>query len=184
MPGATDAELVERVVNGDTESFAELIRRYEEKLFRYVLYLTHDTTLSEDIVQDTFIKAYQNLQSYNPKYSFSSWVYRIAHNGAMDSFRKSRHIADGVEVDSLEQASDEMNIVQSIDREILHDDVQECLEELEAKYREVLMLQYYENMRFSDIADVLHIPVSTVGVWSSRGKTRLRKLCEKKGVKP
>jgi RNA polymerase sigma-70 factor (ECF subfamily) len=184
VSSANDAELVERVIGGDAESFAELIQRYEEKLLRYVLYITHDAVLAEDIVQDTFIKAYQNLQSYNSKYSFSSWIYRIAHNGAMDSFRRARHLAKEVEIDSLEHTSDEMSIVQSIDRKILHDDVRECLEGLEAKYREVLMLQYYENMRFSDIADVLHVPVSTVGVWSSRGKARLRKLCEKKGVKP
>lgn len=183
MARPTDATLIARIIAGDTAQFGELMQRYEDKLLRYVTYLIHDAALAQDIVQETFIKTYRNLRGYNPKYKFSSWIYRIAHNEAMSALRGHRHIDTGTEVESLEALS-EIDIVRDIDHAILQGHMQACLNGLDAKYREVLMLQYYEHMRYDEIADVLHTPPSTVGVWASRGKAKLRKLCEEKGVKP
>lgn len=184
MAELTDAELVDAIVGGDTEQFGELMERYEAKLLRYATYLIHDGALAQDIVQETFIKTYKNLRAYNSKYKFSSWIYRIAHNEAMSAVRGQKHIADDVDVETVEEASSEPAIIREIDQSILHGNLQACLDALDAKYREVLMLQYYEDMRYDEIADVLHVPPSTVGVWSSRGKARLKKLCEEKGVTP
>lgn len=182
MSEVTDVALIERIVDGDTEGFGELMNRYEAKLLRYAVYLIHDDALAQDIVQDTFIKTYRNLRGYNQKYKFSSWIYRIAHNEAMSAVRKMRHIAQDVDLENVEDEGKESTIIREIDHAILRGKMQSCLDSIEAKYREVLMLQYYENMQYDEIADILHVPSSTVGVWSSRGKARLRKLCEEKGV--
>jgi len=182
MSELTDAVLVERIVAGDVERFGELMNRYEPKLLRYAVYLIHDHALAQDVVQDTFIKTYRNLRGYKPKYKFSSWIYRIAHNEAMSAVRKQRHIAQDVDIETVEDLGKDSAIIREIDQTILRGKMQACLDEIEAKYREVLMLQYYENMQYAEIADVLHVPPSTVGVWSSRGKARLKKLCEEKGV--
>lgn len=182
MAELTDAELVEVIAGGDAERFGELMERYEAKLLRYATYLIHDGALAQDIVQETFIKTYKNLRGYNSKYKFSSWIYRIAHNEAMSAVRGQKHIAEDVDVETIEEPGDEPSIIREIDQTILRGNLQTCLDTLDARYREVLMLQYYENMRYDEIADVLHIPPSTVGVWSSRGKQKLKKLCEEKGV--
>lgn len=181
MSELTDAALVERIAGGDTDGFEELMNRYEAKLLRYAIYLIHDDSLAQDIVQETFIKTYRNLRGYNPKYKFSSWIYRITHNEAMSAVRAQRHIASDVDVESLEE-SHESTTIRDIDHAILHGKMRSCLDTIPAKYREVLMLQYYENMQYGEIADILHIPPSTVGVWSMRGKAQLKKLCEEKGV--
>lgn len=182
MTELTDAELVEVITGGDTERFGELMERYESKLLRYTIYLIHDGVLAQDVVQETFIKTYKNLRGYNPKYKFSSWIYRIAHNEAMSAVRAKKHVAEDIDVETVKEPSDEPSIIREIDQTILRGNLQMCLDTLDARYREVLMLQYYENMRYDEIADVLHIPPSTVGVWSLRGKARLKKLCEEKGV--
>ena len=182
MSELTDTALIERIVDGETEGFGELMNRYEAKLLRYAVYLIHDDALAQDIVQDTFIKTYRNLRGYNRKYKFSSWIYRIAHNEAISAVRKLRHIAQNVDVEKVEDEGKESTIIREIDNAILRGKMQSCLDLIEAKYCEVLMLQYYENMQYSEIADILHIPSSTVGVWSSRGKAHLKKLCQEKEV--
>lgn len=178
-----DEDIVARVQGGDVEAYGDIMKRYEAKLTRYVVYLIHDAMAASDVVQETFIKAYQNIQGFNPKYKFSSWVYRIAHNEAMNAVKRDKHITHDLDVEEVREAAYETSTVRDIDRAILKDDMQACLDSIELKYREVLMLQYYEHMKYDQIADVLHVPTATVGVWAARGKAKLRKLCEKKGVR-
>ncbi len=177
----TDEALVARVVGGDTDSYSLLMSRYEAKLLRYVTYLVHDQMTAHDVVQDTFIKAYQNLQSFNNKYKFSSWVYRIAHNEAMNTIKKSKHISP----DSFDEMHDfayDPNVADLIDKGMLKEHVHICVSKLEPKYREVVQLVYYEHMKYEEVSDVLHVPTSTVGVWLARAKKRLKQICEQQGV--
>lgn len=182
-PDATDEDIVAQVIGGDIDAFGDIMQRYETRLVRYVVYLIHNEHAARDVVQESFIKAYQNLQGFNAKYKFSSWIYRIAHNEAMNAVKREKHLAHDIDVDEISEASYETSTIQDIDRTILQGDVKACLDSLELKYREVLMLQYYENMKYSEISDVLHIPESTVGVWAKRGKAILKHICEKKGVR-
>lgn len=178
-----DQALVARVIAGDEAAFGSLIHRYEARLVRYATYLLHDEPMAHDAVQEAFIKTYQNLRSYNKKYKFSSWIYRIVHNEAMNLVKRQRHEVTEFDETRLDELhAHESSVVQEIDKNILSEALSSCLEELDTRLREVLMLQYYEQMKYIEIADVLHVPVSTVGVWSSRAKARLRKLCEQKGV--
>lgn len=180
----TDENIVAQIVAGDTDAFGEIMQRYEARLLRYVIYLIHDEPMASDAVQETFIKSYKNLQSFNAKYKFSSWIYRIAHNEAMNIIKHDKHILHELEVEDVHESSYETTTISDIDSTILQGDVKACLDSLDIKYREVLMLQFYENMKYSEISDVLHVPISTVGVWAARGKTMLKKICTKKGVKP
>lgn len=182
-PKINDEEIIDRVVKGDADMFGEIMQRYEPRLVRYVIYLIHDEAMASDVVQETFIKSYKNLQSFNAKYKFSSWIYRIAHNEAMNAVKREKHIVQDLDVEEMHEATYEMTTIQDIDRAILQGNVKACLDSLDLRYREVLMLQYYENMKYNEIADVLHMPASTVGVWASRGKTMLKQICEKKGLK-
>ena len=179
---SSDELIVASVVSGNVDEFADIMDRYEPKLTRYVVYLIHDPATAKDVVQDTFIKAYQNLNSFNPKYKFSSWIYRIAHNEAMNAIKKHRFLYSE-EVDDLPSKEYEQNISELIDDDLLKTNVHDCLKQLETKYREVIQLVYFENMKYDDVSDVLHIPSSTVGVWLSRAKSKLKLICTQKGVK-
>lgn len=177
-----DAKIVAEVINGNTEAYADLILRYESKLIRYVTYLMHDRTTASDVVQETFIKAYQNLRSYNPKYKFSSWIYRISHNEAMNAVKKVQRIS-GANIDELPEIGYEPHLNELIDKKILAEHVHGCLAKLEPKYREVVQLIYLEHMKYEEASDVLHVPTSTIGVRLSRAKSRLKEICEKRGVR-
>lgn len=178
----TDEAIVARVIDGDIDAYELLLMRYEAKLQRYVTYLIHDSSAADDIVQETFIKAYQNLRGFNAKYKFSSWVYRIAHNEAMNYVKKNRHLT-GDDIETLPDTPYDAKLDELVDADIMEGHVRDCLAVLEPKYREVLQLVYFEHMKYDEVSDVLHVPSSTVGVWLSRAKSRLRVICEQKGVK-
>lgn len=183
MPTAKPDELIVlNVISGDTDAYAVLMERYEAKLLRYVVYLIHDNATARDIVQDSFIKAYQNLQGFNPKYKFSSWLYRIAHNEAMNAIKKHRHMTD-YDIDMLPDVGYDQQLDTLLDDRALKANVHECLDKLDIKYREVIQLVYFEHMKYEEVSDVLHIPTSTVGVWVLRAKAKLRDICEQKGVR-
>lgn len=179
---SSDEQIVTTVIAGDVDSYGDLMARYEQKLIRYVIYLARDQVSAQDIVQETMIKAYQNLRNFNPKYKFSSWIYRIAHNETMNAIKKDRRINRNVDIEIIEDHSRESDIMHKIDRAILRTDLNICLKKLDVKYREILMLQYFENMKYTEIADVLRIPPSTVGVRASRAKNKLKEICRQKGL--
>lgn len=179
---SVDKAIVAKVVGGDVDAYADLMARYQAKLQRYVTYLIHDQTASHDVVQETFIKAYQNLNGFNSKYKFSSWIYRIAHNEAMNEVKKLRHMSDS-DIDELPESGYDPHMDEKLDKDILKAHVQGCVTKLEPKYREVVQLVYFEHMKYEEVSEVLHVPVSTVGVWLSRSKKMLKEICESRGVK-
>ncbi len=177
----TDEELIPIITSGDNDVFRFIIERYETKLHRYIIYLIHDQTIANDVVQETFIKAYQNLRSFNSRYKFSSWIYRIAHNEAMNAIKRNRKLTH-VDIDTLPDTEYNAQLGEIIDAKLLKRHVQECLQEIDPKYREVVHLIYFEKMKYDEVSDILHIPASTVGVWLSRAKAKLKHICEQKGV--
>ena len=178
----TDELLVKRVIAGDVDAYGQIMERYEPKLMRYAVTLTGNYDIAPDIVQETFIKVYQNLQSYNPKYKFSSWIYRIAHNQAINSIKREKHFDRHVDIDQMAELTEDFLAADYIDASFMRSDVLACLSVLQTKQREILLLFFFEQMKYSEIADVLRIPTSTVGVRLSRAKSALRKICEQKGV--
>ncbi len=182
IPPESDETIVARVTAGDSAAYALLLQRYEQKLLRYVVFLIHDEAAAADVVQDTFIKAYQNLKGYKPAYKFSSWLYRIAHNETMNAVKRNRH-QSGVDIDLLPELSYDPKIAEQLDVRMLQADVRECVAQLEPKYREIIQLIYFEEMKYDEASEVLHVPTSTVGVWLKRAKEKLRAVCEQKGAR-
>ncbi len=173
----TDEQIVAKVQKGDSESFAELVARYEDKLLRYGRKFMRDED-AVDIVQEVFIKAYENIQSFDASRRFSPWIYRIAHNEFVNAIKKeSRGPVWGIDIDEV---FPHLAAPESAEDRALARDSREMLErylrELDPKYREPLVLYYFEEMSYKDIADVLRIPISTVGVRIARGKTALKKM--------
>lgn len=174
----SDELLAERVQKGDAEAFGELVARYQRKLARYGTKFLSSTDDITDLVQDVFLKAYQNIQRFDTSLTFSPWIYRIAHNEFVTALRKrSRRptihvdfdtfIAHPVYDDPTEREREQKEIKEALEKGI---------EELSPKYREVLVLYYLEDLSYQEVADVLHVPVATVGIRLKRAREKLKSI--------
>ena len=174
----TDEAVVLRVRNGDKDAFGVLIERYEEKLLRYARKFLLFNETGEDLVQDVFIKAYVNLNSFDAGKRFSPWLYRIAHNEFINELKRRGKAplpffdADTVFPHPVAKETSDGEARDSETKRMLDG----VIAKLDHKYREPLLLFFFEEMSYEDIADVLQVPVSTVGVRIKRGKERLRDL--------
>lgn len=174
----SDEEIV-RLTLSEQGFFAHIVERYEAKLTRYIARLgVRNKEDQEDVLQEIFIKVYRNLNAFNQSLSFSSWIYRIAHNEAISWYRKKRvrpegHlIADSDEVLgflSSELDSSEVRFDKGVNAHVLN----QALLELDEKYREVLILRYFEHKEYDEISDILKLPIGTIGTLIHRGKKQL-----------
>lgn len=180
MEELTDEEISIKVQNGDTEAYGVLVERYEPKLKRYARRFLFDVEDSQDMVQDVFLKAFVNLRSFDPKQRFSPWIYRIAHNQFINAIKKKgREPLSFFDPDTLfphPTAPDRADT--AIQKEELKVMMDAYVGKLEPKYREPLVLYYYEDLDYQTISEVLHIPTSTVGVRLNRAKKALQTIYE------
>lgn len=173
----TDQELASKAQRGDKSAFGELILRYQSKMLRYARRFLLNGFDAEDAVQEVFLKTYENLLSYDPTMRFSPWLYRIAHNAFINRIKKRgsepmpffdpdvlfpHPIAPGGDASTNLQES---QLKQALDT---------SLQALQPKYRELLILFYLEELRYEEIADILQVPVSTVGVRLKRAREALQ----------
>lgn len=178
MAEISDEQVALRVQAGDAEAFGELIARYQPKLSRYAGKFLADTDDAADVIQDVFIKAYENINSFDATRRFSPWIYRIAHNEFVNALKK-RAASRTVFTFDIDTIVPYLAASDTADSAALERDMREMLEthldKLDAKYREPVVLYYLEGMEYKEIADVLRIPVSTVGVRLARARAALRR---------
>ena len=174
----TDEDLVLRVKSGGIEAFGFLVERYENKMKRYARKFLFGYADIEDTVQKVFIKAYVNIQSFDTSRKFSSWLYRIAHNEFINAIKKKKREPlslfnpDVIFPHPISKDRPDDFFEQKETKEM----VKRSLSKLKPKMREVIVLYYYENLSYKEIADILHIPVSTIGVRISRAKKILKQI--------
>lgn len=180
----SDEQIAKRVQKGETEQYQHLVERYQQRLLRYGRSLLFDHSEIEDIVQEVFIKAYQNIQSFDTERKFSPWIYRIAHNSFVNhGKRKSNSFVDYFDLEVfLPYHPAKTNIEKEVDRLELTKDVENALAKVDEKYREPLTLYFLEELSYQEIADVLHIPINTVGIRILRGKEKLKSLLQKHSI--
>lgn len=180
----TDSQIINLIVKGDIDMYSYIIERYENKLLRYAIFLSKDYDIASDLVQETFIKAYTNLQSFNLAKQFSPWIYRILHNETMNAIKRGKKLTN---IETTDEKNDNLHINfdtdKIIDQELLKSGVCKCLGELDIKYREAIVLFFYNNLKYEQISEVLRIPTSTVGIRIKRGKVMLKKICQENGVR-
>lgn len=176
---ATDAEVVARTLE-DTSAFTLLVVRYEEKLLRYVRRLgIRNAEDGEDVLQEIFIKVYKNLNAFDSSLSFSSWIYRIAHNEAISFYRKQTVRPEGHQLpdstDVLTWLPEETidSAERLFDAKVNAVVVKKALAELDPKYRDAIILRYFEHKEYDEISDILKIPIGSVGTLIHRGKKQL-----------
>lgn len=173
----SDEELAKLIREKNQEFFSEIVRRYQNKLFFYVKKYVWEDKDVEDICQEIFLKVFRNLQGFDVKRKFSSWIYRIAHNEAVNFIRFNSK----VKVDSLDQneflkntLGDWDHLDEKLDKKDKLSKIKKIIDELPLKYRDVLILKYYEEKSYEEISDILRKPVNTVGTLVNRGKQMLK----------
>ena len=176
MAELSDEGIAAAVQTGDAEAFGELIERYEAKLKRYAHKFLNTNHEIEDLVQDVFIKSYTNIQSFDTKQRFSPWIYRIAHNTFVNELKRKDRSGFGLfDADTVFPflAAPETADSETLQSE-LSQEMNEHVEKLSSKYREVIVLHYFESLSYQEISDILQIPVTTVGVRMTRARAKLK----------
>lgn len=164
----SDDKLIAKYVDGENEAFDALIERHKNRIFNYILHSVKDDDLANDIFQETFVKAIMTIKQgrYVENGHFPAWITRIAHNLIIDFYRqeKSENVqsSDSTEVDILNRKElSEATIEDNLIVDQIHSDVRRLVTALPANQREVLLMRYYKNMSFKEIADRTNVSINT-----------------------
>ncbi|MFQ3549140.1 MAG: sigma-70 family RNA polymerase sigma factor [Armatimonadota bacterium] len=189
MVNDTDQNIVERVHQGDLDSFSEIVKKYQDRIYSTVLNYVGNPEDALDVTQDAFVKAYTRLDSFNKDSAFYTWLYRIAINTAIDFLRKrksrpaislsdEKFTESGFEPEAKDNYSDPVRTLYSNEqmRELRYG-----LTKLSEKLRSVIILHDIQGMSQDEVAEILKIPVGTVKSRVSRARNTLKDILRSKG---
>lgn len=192
-PNASDSSLeddvlVKKAIGGSEKAYKKLVEKYERALHFYILKMIKDQNRVEDLVQEVFVKAFDNLNSYNTDYAFSTWLYRIATNHTIDYLRKKK--LQTLSIDEPVKSRDgdmQMQLPDAnaqTDRKIIRSQrqamVQQAIDDLPEKYRDVIKLRHMQEKSYQEIADILDLPLGTVKAHIFRARELLYKALKDK----
>lgn len=175
-----DEEYMRQLSLGIDSAFESLVFRYHKPLFGYVYRLLQDEKLAEDIVQESFLKMYQQGKKGFVPEQFKPWIYKIATNACKDYWRKA-----STQRERFSEVDENSQVQHIIDRQIERQWMVESLNQLSLDYRTVLYLRFYQDLQYAEIATVLDIPINTVKTRISRGLKQLETIIkedERKGA--
>ncbi len=185
----TDDQLVETYAKGNNEAFDELLSRHQSRVFSYILHIVKNRDLAEDIFQEAFVKAIMTIKQgrYSGNGKFAAWITRIAHNLVIDYYRqeKSENTVSTDEEDAnFLNRKDlcEDNIEDSMVVEQIHKDVKRIVEALPESQREVLVMRYYRNMSFKEIADATNVSINTALGRMRYAIMNMRRIAEENNI--
>ncbi len=183
-----DQELVREAVAGREAAFAELVRRYQRPVFSLIYRMVRDRELAEDLAQETFVKVLNAIGSYRPEYKFSSWIFKIANNAAIDQLRRreldtlsldgSPHAqtADAVEATTLQIGDPAESQLDEVANRELGSQIEAAIASLRPEYRSCIILRHIEGRPYEEIAEILGLPLGTVKTYIHRARHELRLL--------
>ncbi len=190
LPNLPDAEVVVLAQRGREPAFRELIRRYERPVFSLIYRMVRDSAAAEDLAQDAFIKVLNHLDKYRPEFKFSSWLFKIANNVAIDHLRRrqldtvsmdgSPHASTATEVEStsFELADQAESPLDELASRELGAAIEQAIAKLRPEYRNCIMLRHVEGRSYEEIASTLDLPLGTVKTYIHRARHELREALE------
>ena len=189
-PAAADAELVVRALSGREDGFEELVRRYQRPIVAYVYRMVGDYDAALDLAQEVFIRVYNSLGRYRAEFKFSTWIYRIAHNAAIDHLRRvgasrtEEMTVEGEGGDSFEKplASKAPTPEQETERGERRAEIEEVVGQLPHAYRELIVLRHSHDLSYDEIAEVTGLPLGTVKNRIFRAREAMRELLVARGI--
>lgn len=170
--------LITAICDGDIEQYRYFVERYHRGLIQHIFNFVRDGDAAEDIAQEAFIQAYIKLEQFNDDYAFSTWLYKIADNLAKRAITKARRTADITEFEDFipdTRPPTEERIDGLLDKAR----IQKAIEQLPPDLRRVIIMYYWDNLSYEEIADVMERPVGTIRTWLHRAKEQLRKELSK-----
>ena len=181
-----ELEWVNRAHAGDSDAFTEIYNEFFPRVYAFTLKRTGNPAEAEDLAQETFVRAFNAIGSYNPRYKFSSWIFKIANNLTIDHLRKKR--LDTVSIDGSPNATTAAEregtrlIVEDtgerpdgyVESMELGSQIESAIGELRPEYRTVVLLRHVEGYSYDEIAEIMGIPLGTVKTYLHRARTELK----------
>ena len=182
----TDQEVVLLARSGREAAYRELIRRYERPDFALLFRMVRDRELAEDLSQETFIKALNAIESYRPEFKFSSWIFKIANNAAIDHLRRreldtlsldgSPHAEtpEAMQATALQIGARQESPLDTVEAKELGGEIEAAIGRLRPEYRSCILLRHVEGRAYEEIAEILDLPLGTVKTYIHRARNELR----------
>lgn len=183
----TDGELITIAINGRPDSFEELVRRYQRPITSYVFRMLGNYESSLDVTQEVFIKVYNSLTKYSPEYKFSTWLYRIAHNAAVDHLRRNSVNVYSIESENgegtfeLQIESRAASPEQEHERSEWRSEIESVVRCLPPAYRDLILLRHGRDLSYDEIAQVTSLPLGTVKNRLFRAREMMREMFVERG---
>src|SRR3954469_1217843 len=184
----SDAKLVSTASTGAESSFEELVRRYQRPIVSYVYRMLNDYEASLDVTQEVFIKVYNSLERYSTDYKFSTWLYRIAHNAAIDHMRRNSMNAQSIETENadgtyqLQIESPNPTPEQDRERSEWRAEIEGVVRTLPTAYRDLILLRHSRDLSYDEIAEITGLPLGTVKNRLFRAREMMRGLLVERGI--
>jgi RNA polymerase sigma-70 factor (ECF subfamily) len=182
----TDQEVVLLARGGREAAYRELIRRYERPVFALLFRMVRDRELAEDLSQETFVKALNAIDSYRPEFKFSSWIFKIANNAAIDHLRRreldtlsldgSPHAEtpEAMQATALQIGMRQESPLEAVEARELGGAIEAAIGRLRPEYRSCILLRHVEGRAYEEIAEILNLPLGTVKTYIHRARNELR----------
>jgi RNA polymerase sigma-70 factor (ECF subfamily) len=186
LASATDQEVVVLARHGQEAAYRELVRRYERPVFSLVYRMVRDRELAEDLAQETFVKALNAIESYRPEFKFSSWIFKIANNAAIDHLRRreldtlsldgSPHAEtpEAMQATALQIGARQESPLDAVEAKELGGAIEAAIGRLRPEYRSCILLRHVEGRAYEEIAEILDLPLGTVKTYIHRARNELR----------
>ncbi len=153
-----DNKFIFETINGNIESFGFLVMKYQNIMFNLAIKIVHNTNSAKDITQEAFIKAYNNLEHFDTKKSFFSWIYRITLNESLN-YNKRAQFTESIEDDII---GNDISILKQIEENELSLKIQNAIDQLEDKYKSLIILKHYDHLSYEVIAQIMQLPIGKV----------------------
>ena len=186
LPSLSDQEVVALARAGRESGYRELLRRYERPIFSLIYRMVRDRAAAEDLAQETFIKVLNALDSYRPEFKFSSWIFKIANNAAIDHLRRREvdtlsldgapdaRTADEIEATALQATDRGPGPLADLEARELGTAIEQAIGKLRPEYRACILLRHVEGRAYEEIAEALDLPLGTVKTYIHRARLELR----------
>ncbi len=185
----TDGELIQTAIRGREDGFEELVRRYQRPITGYIYRMLNNYDASLDVTQEVFIKVYNSLERYSSEYKFSTWLYRIAHNAAIDHMRRNSVNQQSIEAENadgsyqLQIESTQPNPEQQRERSEWRREIETVVKCLPQVYRELILLRHSQDLSYDEIAEITNLPLGTVKNRLFRAREMMREIFVERGFK-
>ena len=174
MTTTNDQIIIDKILNGDTNAFAQLVDSYKDLVFSLAFKMTKNREEAEEVSQDTFIKAYKNLANFKGDAKFSTWLYKIAYRTCLDRFKKNINLykTDSIENTVIQLESVE-HTLESIERKERSEIMEVCLQKLPEEERTILWFFYYQELSLKEIVEITNLSQANIKVKLHRARKRL-----------